>query len=158
MRTTRSAPQRDRRGFTILELVIVLTIAGILVGIAVPQMRTAFHQREVTGARDNVILLSARARAMAMEQAETIRFRLDASAGIAEIIDDGATVERYRFESEHGVAASAEIEEVVLCYTPRGYATRPCSTTLSTPLQVEFSRSGQSARLEIWQLGQVRKS
>ncbi len=157
MRSTAGDRDYGRAGFTIVELAIVLTIASILIGFAMPRLRDAFQQREVTGVRDGVILMAAQARARAMEQAETIEFRLDTGDSVALIIDSGDTIDILRFGAEVGVAASADSTVIRLCYTPRGFATTPCSTTLGGTMDVMFARAGFEAPIEIWQLGQLRK-
>ena len=157
MRSTRTDQVSARAGFTIVELAIVLIISSILIGFAMPRLQSAFQQRDVTGVRDGVILMAAQARVRAMETAQTIEFRLDTGAGVASILDSGDTVDVYRFQEELGVEADADSSVIRMCYTPRGFATTPCSTALGGPMDVEFSRAGFEAELEIWQLGQLRK-
>lgn len=147
-----------RRGFSLVELAIVLTIASILIGVMIPQIQDTFHQREVNGVRDGVILLAAQARARAMEQARTVEFHLDVDNGTASVVDSGETIDELRFRDENGVSASASPSSITLCYTSRGFATQPCSTAISGTTDVVFSRAGHEAELEIWQLGQLRKS
>ena len=147
----------NRRGFTLVELAVVVTIASLLIGVAIPRITDAMHQRDAMGARDAVMLIASRARARAMERAETVQFTLDVSNGVAAIVDSGDTVEVVRYERDRGVESTASVTSIVMCFTGRGFATQPCSTTLGGPTQVTFSRMGQEARLEIWQLGQVRK-
>ena len=156
MRPSGTNSGSDRRGFTLIELAIVLTIASILIGFTLPRIQSAGHQRDVNGARDGVLLLSARARSQAMEQAQTVQFRLRLDAGYAEIVQNGTTLERLNFEDELGVEATGD-SDIVMCYTARGFATEPCSSNLSSPARVTFSRAGHSAALEVWQLGQLRK-
>lgn len=168
MRPTGTDRTPDRHGFTIVELAIVLTIASILIGVAVPRITDAFRQREVNGVRDGIVLLAVQARARAMERARTVEFHLDTNAGIAAVIDAGNsglpavieagdTIDALRFEADVGVTAAATPAHITLCYTPRGFATLPCSTTLSGPTEVVFSRGDFEAPVEIWQLGQLRK-
>lgn len=157
MARTRMKYGSDRHGFSLVELAIVLTIASILIGFALPRIQSTFHQRDVNGTRDGIILLAARARARAMEQAQTVEFRLFANDGYAAVVQSGETVEVLRFEDELGIEAVSEVGDIVMCYTARGFATEPCSTNLTSPAEVTFSRSGFNAGLEVWQLGQVRK-
>jgi prepilin-type N-terminal cleavage/methylation domain-containing protein len=156
MRFTRFERAGDRRGFTLVELAIVLTISSILIGVAVPRIQSTFHQRDVNGARDRVLLMAARARAQAMEQATTVQFQLRAGEGRARIVQGGTTVESYDFD-ETGVEVTSAVGDVVMCYTARGFAAEPCSTHLYAPARVEFSRSGYTSALQVWQLGQLRK-
>ncbi|HEX6589354.1 MAG TPA: prepilin-type N-terminal cleavage/methylation domain-containing protein [Longimicrobiales bacterium] len=146
----------DRDGFTLVEVALVLTIAAVLIGFAVPQIQRGGHMRDVRGARDGVQLMGARARARAMEQARTVEFHLDVAGATAAIVEGGDTLERFAFGEELDVTATSSVEELVLCYTSRGFASEPCSTSIGD-LEVVFERAGHEASLEIWQLGQMRK-
>ena len=156
MRRNRMGRMMDRRGFTMVELAIVLIIGAILIGFALPQIQRGVHMRDVRGARDGVQLMAARARARAMERARTVEFHLDVDGGRSVLVEAGDTLEVYDFGHELGVTASSTVSDVVLCYTSRGFANARCSTTIGQ-LDVSFERSGFEAGLEIWQLGQMRK-
>lgn len=147
----------DRQGFTMLELAIVVMIGSILVGVAVPQLQRGATVRDVRGARDGVLLMAAQARARAMELGRPVEFHLDRDGGSASIVESGDTTEVFDFEGELGVEATSTVSDVVLCYSSRGFATEPCSTNLAGEVEVQFQRSGHSAGLEIWQLGQLRR-
>jgi prepilin-type N-terminal cleavage/methylation domain-containing protein len=157
MRSSGIQWKTGRRGFTLVELAIVLTIAGILIGFAMPRIQDAYKQREVNGVRDGVVMLAAVARSRAMEQAETVTFTLDTGNGIAAVLDSGDTVEVLKFTDDAGVSAEADSTTIRLCYGPRGFAVSPCSTTLGGTMDVMFSRGSYEAAVEVWPLGQLRK-
>lgn len=145
-----------RLGFTMVELAIVLTIAAILIGFALPQLQRGATLRDVRGARDGVLLMGAQARARAMERGRTVEFHLDRDARRAAIIESGDTLEVFEFGDELGVEVTSASASIVLCYSSRGFTTPSCGSVGSTA-QVQFARSGYTAGLEIWPLGQMRK-
>ena len=147
----------NRLGFTLVELLIVVVIASILLGVAFPRVQAAFHQRDVNGARDGVLLLGAQARARAMEQGRTVEFHFDRVAGVAWVEQSGDTIQALDVGDQFGVDISSSTAHLVMCYTGRGFATEPCSTPLAEELEITFERQGHSAGLEVWQLGQMRK-
>ncbi len=157
MRSTGRYRLSGRLGFTMVEMAIVLTIGSILIGFALPRLQDSLHRRDVSGTRDGVLLLAARARARAMEHAQTVEFHLSPDEGLAAVVQAGDTIEILRFGEELDVAARSDAGDLVMCYTARGYATEPCSTDLEGHAEVVFYRASNTASLEVWQLGQVRK-
>lgn len=55
-----------RRGATLVELVLVLSLTGLMIGLAVPRARRALDWRGVRAARDGLILGVERARSLAL--------------------------------------------------------------------------------------------
>ena len=157
MGTTRTTPTADRHGFTLVELAIVLIITSILIGVAVPRIQSTFHQRDVDGARDGVMLMAAQARARAMATSKVVKLRFEADDGYAQMVEGTTVVETFNFEDDLGVEATSGVGDFVMCYTARGFAIEPCSTHLTGPAIVTFERDGHDAALEVWQLGQLRK-
>ena len=75
------------RGVTLLELIVVLTISGILTAIAVPQMITQRRLTRSTGVTREIMTQIRLARQSAMSQRQAITFQYDSVARTINIID-----------------------------------------------------------------------
>ncbi len=53
-------------GYTVVELIVVLALVGLLLGLAAPPVERALAWARVRGARDVVVMETARARALAV--------------------------------------------------------------------------------------------
>lgn len=72
--------RRARNGFTLIEMITVLTLMGAMLGIAIPMMRVSPQQKVETAARQLVRDLElVRTRALAARK--TVRVNFDAGAG-----------------------------------------------------------------------------
>lgn len=74
MSTTRQA-----RGFSLIEMLTVITVMGILVGMAVPAYRSWANSHALRGSAEAIAgeLQNLRARAMATGESQTIHFNLN---------------------------------------------------------------------------------
>lgn len=52
--TSHCLPARNRRGFTLLELLVVILIIGLLTGIVAPRFMSQIHRSEATTARAQI--------------------------------------------------------------------------------------------------------
>lgn len=92
-----------KKGFTILELMIVITVMGILAAIAVPNFQTFMAQRRLNGAARMVMsdMMSARMQAVTHNNNFQVFF-LDANR--YQILDD---------DNNNGVADSGEASQII---------------------------------------------
>ena len=141
------------RGFTLIEVVIVMVIAAVLIALVVPSVGSALGQRDVNGARDNIAMTAAMARSRAVERGRTVEFRLDVAGNKAAIIENGEVIGGVDVGAR-GVQMKGEASLYRLCYTARGFASASC-TNVAAPTDVVFERGEYKAELTLWALGQV---
>jgi prepilin-type N-terminal cleavage/methylation domain-containing protein len=86
--------KRTKSGFTVLELMVVITIALIVVGFAVPQVMTTIHAYRLRGAAQNMSSLTqtVRWRAVQDDQFYSARFATPSGAleGYVDLAKSGA--------------------------------------------------------------------
>jgi len=154
---------RGRRGFTILELLIVLTVSGVLVGIISLSFSRVHSQLAVQASQTAFFSLHAQARAFAVERGAQVSFVVDReqdefrvewtnpTSGEVEVLN------RVSVRSEYDVDVITRIDDAELCFTPRGLADPGCNNFSGT-LQVDLQRGNRTASLTLLQLGQALES
>jgi prepilin-type N-terminal cleavage/methylation domain-containing protein len=154
--------RRGHFGFSLIELLVVIVIAGVLIGISVPAVGRAQAQRRVMNARDSFVWLASRARMAAVERGRVARLELDPATGQATVIlqlATDSTLEVVRYWEEYGVAVGTESGTAIrVCYDSRGYAMESACTMAGLPDMVLFTDGGQfAARARVLPLGQVER-
>jgi len=85
--TTRAA---TRRGFTLVEIMMVVTLAGALMVVSLPKMSFFLKRTELRAAKDHVATSLATARAAAIRRATPARFNANGSGEVwVSIFDNG---------------------------------------------------------------------
>lgn len=67
----------NRRGVTLIELVIVFVLIGVLAGLGFPRLGDAMTKQSVSSARTLLVSLHAKARATAIQRGSQTQFVLD---------------------------------------------------------------------------------
>lgn len=81
---------KNRSGFTLIELMVVISVIVILSAVSVPLMGRWRARHEYTGALQDVLLTLRQARTVAVEEYETVLVSLDAGTGEwMAFVDDG---------------------------------------------------------------------
>lgn len=154
-------------GFTLIELVIVITIAGILMTYSIPRFQGARAQRTARNARDVFVWNAQRARARAIQTGTTYLYQLDPTTERAWIVKKGGstaadTLLTINFQTEYESTVSTSANSVItVCYNPKGYANTSCSgvtgTVPTANVDVTFTNASYTSSARLKPLGQVER-
>jgi Tfp pilus assembly protein FimT len=139
------------RGATLLELLVSLTIAGILLGLVLPT-GAALHDRLLTdGVTDRIVAAYVRARLVAQGEERETRLLLSADATVIAVIENSRdTVIRWR---DHGVGAPG----VTISGLPARIRFAPSGVTLGVAnLTFTVARGGVGRQVVVSRYGRVR--
>lgn len=126
---------RRARGFSMLELIVVLTIALVLLGIATPRLLETNRHLAVQNARSKVIAQVALTRAAATRYSRVSTLVLDAAGDRLSILVDtsalgdqpAATLQPVDLWGDLRVDLSAT--QPLVCFDPRGIAVQSGACT-----------------------------
>lgn len=144
----------NRRGFTLLELIIAIALGSLLTTIGANSMGPVWARTSVRSARDTFMSLHARGRAEAIERGQAVRTVVSATGDSAYVWSNGEVIESIDFMDKFHVDIAASQNTVIVCWTPRGYADSDCNSYASS-VEIEFARSGNSKALDLWPLGKA---
>lgn len=134
----------DRRGFTAVELVFVMLIAGTLMGLAMPAFREYQNRREVMNARHAFMMAAARARAAASERGEVVVLmtRIYRDSVFVMNGDWTDTLEVIDFrggETRADILLDGTPAPFRICYMPRGFVHPSCQDGEYLPAKIGFT-------------------
>lgn len=152
------SPTRARSGFTLVETLIVIVMAGILTMMGWPRLRDAKIRSDVRSSRSHVVALYARARSEAIETRRTTTLHFSgtsawvtasprlATTGSGTIDTIGAVDNLF---VTYGVnVAAAPVTQVTV--DPRGLGTSAATT-------ITLSRAGVTDSVAISLFGRVQR-
>jgi prepilin-type N-terminal cleavage/methylation domain-containing protein len=153
---------RDFRGFTILELVVVIVIGGVMAGLMINAFSRVRGQLSTRSAQSNFMGLHAQARAFAVERGVQVRLVVDEGNDRVRIevpAPDGVDVRNEMdFRRAFGVDMVTGQGSVNVCFTPRGIANPACGGAFTgNSLVVRFDAGGRSRTVTVFPLGQARE-
>lgn len=154
-----------RSGFSMVELVVVIAIAGVLAGIAVPSLSRYLSQRHLVNAADAFVMSAARARSAALERGDLVRLSVDAATDRVQVLDGAGNVlhsldlngEEMRADLRLRSSSGTELSQLVLHYTARGYV-RPGGDADHLPAQIGFGNDSRMHWLRMTVVGRVERN
>lgn len=147
----------SRRGFTLIEMVVVIMVAGILLSFSVNAFGNIRSRFAVRDARQAFTSLHARARAQAIEYGRTTEFRFDVTGDSIWVERNDTTLTRIHLQNEFGVDMTSNQSQTVytLCMNTRGFGKTGC-TDFTANLTIEFSNGDDTESLGMTPLGAIR--
>jgi prepilin-type N-terminal cleavage/methylation domain-containing protein len=137
-----------RRGFSLLELIVVLAIAGIILALALPLLTNVRDAAGVRGAVEELGVLYAAARQEAIARRAAVTVRLDTAGRAVELRVAGALLVRRALGETYGVSLGTNRDSTV--YDPRGIGFGLSNVT------IVVRRGTKVDTLAVSRLGRVR--
>lgn len=152
-------PPRARRGFTLIEMLIVLTVMGMVVTFAAPPLRRMGDRSNLRGARDELAAMIATARAAAIQKGREGRFHLSTGDTVRVTVDTAANtpmivVANRSMKELYGVSLSVSATvDTVIPFDSRGFA----STKSGNTVRIRFTGPAGVDSLCVTKFGLVLK-
>jgi prepilin-type N-terminal cleavage/methylation domain-containing protein len=137
-----------RRGFSLLELTIVLTIVGILVALAVPRLSAARDRSATRSAIDDLAGVLSTARRWAILRRAPVAVLLDTARGVVQVRSGTQVMLRRALGAAYGVVLAVNRDSV-------GYDARGLGHGLAN-LTVTIRSNSMVDTLTMSRLGRVR--
>lgn len=136
------------RGFTLLELLVVLTVAGVMLALVLPRFVALRDARSVRAAVADVAGGFSLARQVAMAQRSAAALVFDTAAGVVQIRSANGPIRRSNLAQSFGVRFSANRDSAVYDALGLGYGV--------SNLTVVVRRGNFVDTLTMSRLGRVR--
>ena len=149
--------RRRSKGFTLFELLMVLTVMGLMVAILMPSMATSLRQRATRGAVDRLATAHSLTRATAIRFGLLAELHIDATNSRFWVeVDTSGTGIRDTVGLMSDLAGQVTMSSTrsLLCFDPRGLTTTRGACE-SGDVLVQFSLSGRTDTLRTTILGKV---
>ena len=149
--------RRRRKGFTLIEMLIVLTVMGVIVAVAMPSMVTAFRQRATRGSVDRLAAAHSLTRATAIRFGLLAELHIDAANRRFWVeVDTSGTGIRDTVGLMSDLAGQVTMSSTrsLLCFDARGLTTT-LNACESGDALVQFSLQGRTDTFQTTVLGKV---
>ncbi|HVF39907.1 MAG TPA: GspH/FimT family pseudopilin [Gemmatimonadaceae bacterium] len=142
------SPPGSRAGFNLIEVTVVLAIAGILSGITLPRAAGFLDRVKVRGAVTEIASLFSTARHAAISRASQVVLEIDPSTTSITLRAGPDTLQRREIGLVHGVALTTNRESIT--YSPMGTGYGAANFTMIV------TRRNAADTIVVSRLGRVR--
>ena len=125
----------NNRGFTLLELIIVLGLLGLMLVVTVPRFRQALTTNELKASARKIIALVREVRDKAIRDHKDYQLHIDIGANVFWVVVNDATAEEQTMAKENGFRLPAEVRLLDVWLRSRGKLT-------TGDVDIRFSRKG----------------
>ncbi len=149
--------RRRGHGFTLIEMLIVLTIMGALLAVLMPNMVTAVRQRATSGSVDRLMIAHGLTRATAIRLGRVAELHIDAANKRfwVEVDTSGTGVrDTVGMVNQLDAALTVTSTRSLLCFDARGLATARGACEAGDAI-ITVSTQGRTDSLQITVLGKV---
>jgi prepilin-type N-terminal cleavage/methylation domain-containing protein len=136
-----------RSAFTLLELLVVVTLAGLLMGLALPRFAALRDAASVHAAMADLSSSFSMARQSAISQRVTVAVVLDTAAGSVELHIGGRTIARRPLRSAYGIVLRANRDSAVYDGRGLGYGVSNLSVVIRRGTMVDTLTMSRLGRL-----------
>jgi prepilin-type N-terminal cleavage/methylation domain-containing protein len=152
MRTHSGRPS-SRAGFSLVEILIVIVLAGLMLALAMPKLRQGLVMRDVKSARSALANMYARARVNALQTRKnsTVHFsgsQVWVTAPLGTVPEGDTVGAVVDLTNAYGVTVNASASTITVL--PTGLANMPATVT------VRVTRSGKSDSVMISGYGRLQ--
>ncbi len=127
--------RRDRAGFTLIEILMVIVLVGIMMTVAIPYLRTSSTKTNVRGAADTIARLYSTARATSIQRGKIAWLVLNQTATTVMVVAKQVTgtgvdtiVKPENLNTRYSVTFTDSNDSLV--FTPRGVGANLTPTTV----------------------------
>jgi prepilin-type N-terminal cleavage/methylation domain-containing protein len=144
----RNGAGRPHTGFTLVEIVVVLTLLAVFLGYASIGLRRAADRHAVRGASSEVARSVARARQLAISRRGGVAVTFDTAAGVVRVMARGSLLARRDLRGTFGVSIRTTRDSIA--FDARGFGRGAANVT------AVVSRGEAADTLRISRLGRLR--
>ena len=138
-----------RRGTTLPELIVVLTVVGVLATIAVGRIDTLRDRMSVRAAATETVATFALARRWSVSRAMRTAIAIDSASSSLIVRSYTDTIAHRRLASSHGVSLSATRDSMAYAPNGLGYG--------ASNLSIVVRRGATADTIVVSRLGRVRR-